>query len=255
MILIKCGGTRVLAEAVLRECGECPIKDIAVCARSTGDELAYLNKIKSYQTYRPGETIVWRGDQLNFLGSLVTGSATISQTLEDGRRQIVGLLLPGDFVGRPMRKTAPFDVTANAELVMCKFEIRKFEALMATSTTIPQRLLSMTLDELDVAREWMIILGRKTARERIASLLVSIARREAARQGADLRTGIGFEIPLTREMMADYLGLTIETASRQMTNLRKDGVIGLEGNRTVTVPDFSALLEASGEDDDGGVVA
>jgi CRP/FNR family transcriptional regulator len=95
-------------------------------------------------------------------------------------------------------------------------------------------------------------LGRKTAREKIASLLAIIARREA---GLKLRTAKGnlvFDLPLTREEMADYLGLTLETVSRQMSALKRDGVIILEGKRQVRVPDFDALLEQTGDDSDGG---
>ena len=87
----------------------------------------------------------------------------------------------------------------------------------------------MTLDELDAAREWMLLLGRKTAREKIASLLAIIARRDAALQPAAEPGVLVFDLPLTREQMADYLGLTLETVSRQMSALKKDGVISLRG--------------------------
>ena len=113
----------------------------------------------------------------------------------------------------------------------------------------------MTLDELDAAREWMLLLGRKTAREKIASFLSIIARRDAS---LNLRTAKGalvFDLPLTRESMADYLGLTLETVSRQISALRKDGVIELEGKRHVIVPDFDRLLEEAGDDSDGGMLA
>ena len=101
-------------------------------------------------------------------------------------------------------------------------------------------MLEMTLDELDAAREWMLLLGRKTAREKIASLLAIVARRDAS---LHLRTPQGrmvFDLPLTREAMADYLGLTLETVSRQMSALKRDGVITLEGKRHITVPDFDS---------------
>ena len=80
----------------------------------------------------------------------------------------------------------------------------------------------MTLDELDAAREWMLLLGRKTAREKIASLLAIIARRDAALKPAAAKGGRwSFDLPLTREEMADYLGLTLETVSRQMSALKR----------------------------------
>jgi len=93
--------------------------------------------------------------------------------MEDGRRQMVGLLLPSDFVGRPGRQTAPFDVVAATEVVLCRFQKTPFESLLTTTPSVGARLLEMTLDELDSAREWMLLLGRKTAREKIASVLHS----------------------------------------------------------------------------------
>jgi CRP/FNR family transcriptional regulator len=185
----------------------------------------------------------------------VTGIATLTQTMEDGRTQMVGLLLPSDFVGRPGREGSAYDVVATTDLVMCCFRKKPFEALMERTPHIAHRLLEMTLDELDAAREWMLVLGRKTAREKIASLLTIIARRDAS---LNLRTPKGsmvFDLPLTREAMADYLGLTLETVSRQISALKRDGVISLQGKRHVTVPDFARLLEEAGDDSDGGMLA
>ena len=96
---------------------------------------------------------------------------------------------------------------------------------MATTPHVGQRLLEMTLDELDAAREWMLLLGRKTAREKIASLLSIIARRDASLNLRRAHGQLAFDLPLTREAMADYLGLTLETVSRQMSALKRDGVI------------------------------
>lgn len=235
------------------KCGDCPIRHRAVCARCDTDELAALEEIKYYRSYEAGQTVVWSGDQMEFVASVVSGVATLTQTMEDGRRQMVGLLLPADFVGRPGREYAPYDVTATTDLLMCCFRKKPFEQLMDRTPHIGNRLLEMTLDELDAAREWMLILGRKTAREKIASLLSIIAQREAA---LALRSGkMDFDLPLTREAMADYLGLTLETVSRQMSALKKDGVIILEGKRRIAIPDFDRLMEEAGDDADGGAIA
>lgn len=237
------------------DCADCPIRHRAVCARCDADELALLNGIKYYRTFEPGQTVIWSGDHMDFVASVVDGIATLSQTMEDGRTQMVGLLLPSDFVGRPGRNSAAYDVTATTRLTMCCFRKAPFEKLMAETPHIAQRLLEMTLDELDAAREWMLLLGRKTAREKIASLLSIIARRNANinAAGGGL-AGVSFDLPLTREAMADYLGLTLETVSRQISALKKDGVVQLEGKRRVTIPDFDRLLDETGDDSDGGVL-
>lgn len=234
-------------------CGSCQIRHRAVCARCETDELEALDTIKFYRSFEAGQTLIWSGDRMDFVASVVSGVATLTQVMEDGRTQTVGLLFPSDFVGRPGRDRAPYNVIATTDLLMCCFRKKPFEELMGRTPHIGQRLLEMTLDELDAAREWMLLLGRKTAREKIASLLAIVARRDAS---LHLRTPQGrmvFDLPLTREAMADYLGLTLETVSRQMSALKRDGIIVLEGKRHVTVPSFDRLLEESGDDADGGV--
>jgi len=243
-------------EAFHIECESCPIRNTAVCSKCDADELDLLNQIKYYQSYEAGQTIVWASDPMDFVASIVSGIATLSQTLEDGRTQMVGLLLPSDFIGRPGRDTAPFDVTAVSEVTICCFRKTPFEKMMVETPHISQRLLEMSLDELDAAREWMLLLGRKTAREKIASLMAIIARRTAAARGPLMASGgdLVIELPLTRDAMADYLGLTIETVSRQISALKRDGVIRLDGKRKVVVPDLARLLGETGDDADGGVL-
>lgn len=239
---------------ISRECGDCPIRHRAVCARCESDELEMLDQIKYYRNFEAGQTVIWAGDKMDFVGSVVSGIATLTQTMEDGRTQMVGLLLPSDFVGRPGRRTAAYDVVATTDMVMCCFRKQPFEDMMNRTPHIAQRLLEMTLDELDAAREWMLVLGRKTAREKIASLLSIIARRDSALNMGGKEGPMVFDLPLTREAMADYLGLTLETVSRQISALKKDGVIVLEGKRHVTVPDFNRLLDEAGDDSDGGLL-
>ena len=233
-------------------CGDCPIRHRAVCARCEPDELQSLEEIKYYRSFEAGQTVVWSGDRMDFVASVVTGIATLTQTMEDGRRQMVGLLLPSDFVGRPGRETAAYDVVATTDLVMCCFRRKPFEEIMVKTPHVGQRLLEMTLDELDAAREWMLLLGRKTAREKIASLIAIIARRDASLKQKINSGKETVDLPLTREAMSEYLGLTLETVSRQMSALRKDGIIEIEGKRHIIIPDFDRLVEEAGDDSDGG---
>lgn len=237
-----------------QDCSDCPIRHRAVCAKCESDELDRLEEMKYYRSFEAGQTVMWSGDKMDFVGSVVSGIASLTQTMEDGRTQMVGLLLPSDFVGRPGRDGAAYDVVATTDLVMCCFRKKPFEDMLDETPHIAHRLLEMTLDELDAAREWMLVLGRKTAREKIASLLSIIARRDVTLNAETGNTEVVFDLPLTREAMADYLGLTLETVSRQISALKKDGVILLEGKRHITVPDMDRLLEEAGDDSDGGLL-
>lgn len=226
-------------------CGSCPIRHRAVCASCDADELAVLESIKYYRTYEARQPIMWRGDRMEFVASVVSGTATIEHLTEDGRKQTLGLLLPSDFIGRPGRDTALYDVTAVTEVTLCCFRRKQFEELVESTPHVSQRLLEMALDELDAVRDWMFLLGRKTAREKIASFLMMYYRRTIVSN--TMVPGAAIELTLTREAMADYLGLTLETVSRQFSKLKSDGVILLDGKRKVIIPDVRTLKEEAGD--------
>lgn len=231
-------------------CGSCPIRHRAICARCDEDELSLLETMKSYVSFEAGQPIAWRGDPLTHFSSLVSGIASLSRTMEDGRTQMVGLLLPSDFIGRPGRELVDFDVTAVTDVTFCRFERKPFEKLVDEVPHISQRVMEMALDELNAAREWMILLGRKTAREKIATFIEMIIRRDTVPlQGRSSHT-----LPLTREEIANFLGLTLETVSRQFSGMKKDGIIEFTDRRSFTIKDFDALQTATGDDSDGGVI-
>jgi CRP/FNR family transcriptional regulator len=204
-----------------------------------------LESIKYYRTYEARQPIMWRGDRMEFVASVVSGTATVEHLTEDGRKQTLGLLLPSDFIGRPGRETALYDVTAVTDVTLCCFRRKQFEELVATTPAISQRLLEMALDELDAVRDWMFLLGRKTAREKIASFLMLYYRRTILSD--TITPDVAVDLTLTREAMADYLGLTLETVSRQFSKLKSDGIIELDGKRRVIIPDVDKLQSEAGD--------
>jgi len=224
-------------------CQTCPARYDGICARNDDDELLRIGRIKRYQKWGAGETIALEGGSLPFVGSIVKGSASLSRSLPDGRVQMVGMLLPADFIGKPGYKTASYEITAINNVTFCTFDPVIFEDFLGSSTNVSSRLLNMTLNDLDNARRWTLLLGRKTAREKVAHFLSLLFHRVRPRL-SPLRC----TLPLTRDTIATYLGLTLETVSRQMTALRRDGLIRLENNgRTMRCDDLSALRLAAGE--------
>jgi len=232
------------------QCYACPIRHRAICAHCDEDELALLEKVKTYHTYRTGQPILWRGDVMPHFSSVVSGVASLTKSMEDGRTQMVGLLLPSDFIGRPGRSTVEFDVTAITDLTLCSFRRKPFEELVRNVPHIAHRMVEMALDELDAAREWMLLLGRKTAQEKIASFLEMLVRRSADPNRSDQ----SIELPLTREEIANFLGLTLETVSRQISNFKKDGVVEFLDRRHFLIRDMRALHSATGDDADGSII-
>lgn len=229
------------------DCQDCQIRHQAICANSDADELAKLNSFKSYTDYQPDEMITYSGDPLDYVGTLVTGMAEISLALEDGRRQILGLLMPGDFIGRPDRLYCKYDIKALDHIQFCRFDCKDFKSLLTRSPSLSQRLYEMTIDELDATRDWMLLLGRKTAREKLASLLFLIAIKQQGLSPLSQHQNFQFDLLLTREMIADYLGLRVETVSRQIMVLKSEGIINVTGQRHISGPDINGLLAETGD--------
>jgi CRP/FNR family transcriptional regulator len=229
------------------DCTACPIRHRAVCARCDAAELDQLAAIKTYRNFSAGAQIMQRGAPLEFVASVVTGVVSLSKTLEDGRIQTVGLLLASDFIGRPERVAIDFDVTATTDVVLCCFQRSNFKAMLDCTPHLSHRLLEMTLDELDAARDWMLLLGRKTARERLASFFELLALRAQPALAVGWTPRI--ELPLSREETANYLGLTLETVSRQLSQLKAQGILEFHDRRHFPVLDRAKLQAATGSEE------
>ena len=235
-----------------KACADCLIRERALCSRCSEEELAALERIKTYRDFRADDPVAWRGEPVPFVATVTEGVARLSKTMEDGRTQTVGLLLPGDFLCHPLRGTCEFDISAASDLQLCCFPRGPFLQLLEDTPSISRQIMSMALDELDAARDWMVLLGRKTAREKIATFLDMIARRQMSLQG--ILGGSTMTLPMGRAEIGDYLGLTIETVSRQLSVLKRDGVIRFEDQRKFRILDAAALHDATGDDADGGTL-
>lgn len=222
-------------------CSACAVRNQSLCGALTGGELLALNAISRKRTIPAGQTVLIEGDQAAY-ANVVDGVLLVKKMLEDGREQIITLLFPSDFMGRVFRERARASVEAATDTTLCVFDRRGFEAAVAAHPALERKLLSYTLHELDLAREWMLLLGQKSATERLATFLVLIAERMARADGER----IVFDLPITRAHTAAFLGVTIETVSRKLTQLRKAGIIALEGTRRVEVRDRDRLRDLAG---------
>lgn len=161
----------------------------------------------------------------------------------DGRQQIVGLQFAPDFMGRPFAEDTDVEAVASTNVRLCSFPVSVLEELLDESPSMGRRMYQQTMAELDEARDWLFALGRKSAREKVASFILLIATHADPEQGA--KKSIDIELPLKRADIADFLGLTIETVSRQITNLRKSGIIEIFDRNRIHIPDLDALRGAA----------
>jgi CRP/FNR family transcriptional regulator len=237
---------RVLPES-LQRCRHCKVRHRAVCGAMDDDQIAKLSAIAHRRKVPAGQVIMSDAEPASFFANIISGTAKLTKTTADGRQQIVGLLFPPDFLGRAFKRSNPYFAEAASDLEICVFPKDAFERIAAEYPELEHRLFERALDELDAAREWMLLLGRKTAEEKVADFLYLLARRSLMTHCADHITA-SFELPLSRADIADYLGLTIETVSRQLTRLKTSGVICLVNNRLIAVPDLEALGAVAGQD-------
>lgn len=231
-----------------RTCSTCAIRHRAVCGALSDDELAELGRIGRFREFSPGEMIFADDSTTSFFANVVSGVVKLEKGSADGRQQIVGLLFAPDFLGRAFAKRNPYFAIAATEVRLCTFPHTGFETMLRNHPDLEHRLFKNTLSELDSAREWMFLLGRKNAAEKVASFLYLIAKRQPHVGCTHTEEATHIDLPLTRSDIADFLGLTIETVSRQVTRLKADGVIRLLSGREIVVPDLDALGARAGHD-------
>jgi CRP/FNR family transcriptional regulator, anaerobic regulatory protein len=225
----------------MKDCSQCIVRNQAICAGLTPDELHVLGRLGRNQVLQRGQTVVWEGDEALIVANAIRGVLKVSMGMADGREQIVGLVFPSDFIGRPFGKESPYSVTALTEAELCIFTRTAFDSFAREHPDLEHRLLQRTLDELDRAREWMLLLGKKAANERIATLLLEMSSRLSESGCAHSGLLDSFELPLDRQQIGDVLGLTIETVSRQLSRLKGEGLISLPDRRSVVIQDRARL--------------
>lgn len=241
---------RLLAanRARMSACDLCVVRNRAICAALDKDEIEALNNIGRRRQLEPGESLMWEGEDSVLVANVIEGVLKLSTGTEDGREQIVGVVYPSDFIGRPFGATTGHGVTALTEAKVCVFSRKDFDAFAREHPKLEHKLLQRTLGELDRTRRWMLLLGRKSASEKLATFLLEMCERlsNATCDDANNPAGHRFVLPFSRQQIADVLGLTIETVSRQFTRLKAEGVIDLPSRREVLIADLSALRAEAG---------
>lgn len=218
-------------------CFGCAVRKVSLCGILDSDELREYRHSGSNVQLGVGEPLFFEGDPANAVFTVTTGALRLSKLLADGRRQIAGFLYPGDFLGLTVEDVHLFTAEAVVPSQLCRFSRPRFEAFLAAHPHMERKLFAVAAHELAAARLQVVLLGRKTATEKVVSFLLSLASR--CRKHGRLADTV--EVPMSRADIADYLGLRIETVSREISALKARQMIRLTGVHTLQLLDKPAL--------------
>ena len=219
-------------------CQSCEARHQGICGSLAPEQLLAISKSTRRVRKDAGEELMADAEPIESYANVLRGVVKLTKVLEDGRQQVVGLQFAPDLLGRPFATESRVTAEAASEVDLCLIPKPVLETMLTQSAPLEHRVMMQALRELDEARDWMVTLGRKSAAEKLASFLYLIATHIDPTDEDDKTT---FDLPLSRADIADFLGLTIETVSRQMTKLKADGVIEIVNYRHVTVPDLASL--------------
>ena len=194
------------------------------------------------ESFSAGEALFWEGDRAGQIFDVLQGVLRVYKILPDGRRAIMGFVYPGNILGVSFQDRYLFTAEAVTGVKVRRICRLRFLSLVNKSPDLRRQLFALFCDEMSTAQDQMLLLGRKSAEERVVSFLLAVHRKCA--EGAEI------ELPMSRLDIADYLGLTIETVSRMMTSLARGGLIRATGRHRIALHKLGALRDIAGRDED-----
>jgi CRP/FNR family transcriptional regulator len=207
-----------------------------------------MRRLGTMQRLQEGQTVFHEGDPARRVFMLTYGSLKIYTLLLDGRRQITGFMFPGDFLGVARDGEYAFTIEPLERSELWWFSRDAFTRFVEDNPTIERELYYLSAHELAAAQQQMVLLGRKTAAERLASFFIELLERQDHESGESARF---IDLPMNRLDIADYLGLTKETVSRMLAELRSRALIRLQAQNRVEVldrPSLTVLAQGNGGD-------
>lgn len=214
-------------------CAECGVRLVSVCGSLELSELEELERISQVTSFVPKSMLFEQGAPAGCVFNVTEGVVRLYKSLPDGRRQIMGFALPGDFLGLALMDRYGVTAEAVTRVQACRFVRASFLSYVDDKPHLLRRLHEFAGHELSLAQDQMLLLGRKTAEEKVAAFLINLQ----SRYGRIGPTSVTVPLPMSRQDIADYLGLTIETVSRTLTKLAREKTV-------LIVPDGVRLLSA-----------
>ncbi len=219
-------------------CQGCEVRDKAVCGILGCLDLAEFKELGWTLKLSPGQALFNEGDPATRVFTLTRGTLKLYKLLADGRRHVTGFMHPGDLLGISIDDEHAFTAEALEAAQLCWFPRNRFDEFVERHQPMERELYRRAAHELAAAQQQLVLLGRKTATERLASFLLILGNCAERVNG---RPNPSFKLPMNRSDIADYLGLTKETISRVLSAFRRDRVIRLRAIDEVEIVDREAL--------------
>lgn len=235
-------------------CAQCPVRHHAICSALDTPHIHELTDIMSHRHFQAGDEILHQDETSQLFAIIVKGIVKLTRILPDGREQIVGLLSGTDILGDIESAVSHNNAECVTDVELCSFRRKQFEAVLDRHPELAHHLLKKAGADLDEARDWMTVLGKLGAAEKVARFILWLYREEHAgcvhRLPAESRQNI--HLQLKREEIAGFLGITIETVSRNLTKLKTDGIIEMFDTKSIRITDIDRLRDLAMiyEDDD-----
>ena len=213
-------------------CHQCPLRALPLFLPHSAEELDLIQSLKRSQLHlRAGKTLIDEGQTDAPLYTLLDGWAFRFKTLRDGRRQILNFLLAGDFIGvqQKMGDAAAHGVVALSDSVFCVFQRDSLWELHRRQPAMGFNITWLTAHEESLVDDTLLSVGRRTAEERVASLLILLFKRAAALQADGGAHGVPF--PLTQQHVADGLGLSLVHTNKTLRKLERGGLHRIQDGR------------------------
>lgn len=221
-------------------CASCSVRDTAVCGVLDCVELAEFKNSGCTQRLEAGQSLFFEGDPATQIYNVTEGALKLTKLLPDGRRQVLGFTLPGDFLGISLGGNHAYGAEAVQRTRLCRFQRSRFAEFAESHPHLEREVYKVAAHELAAAQAQMLLLGRKSALERVASFLLHLEQRQRKVAGDKSHQ---VDLPMTRAEIADYLGLTKETVSRVLTELKSRRLIRLVSLSRVVLLDRQALSD------------
>ena len=219
-------------------CAGCKVRPASFCRKLDPVTLTELRRLGKPLTLDPGQPLFFEGDPVHRVFVLADGALKLYALLGDGRRQVTGFMFPGDFLGISIEEEHAFSAEALIHTELWVFSRSEFSEFCSRNPQVEHELFHLAAHELAAAQKQMVLLGRKNAAERLASFILMLSCRAARLTGKEENL---VPLAMSRLDIADYLGLTKETVSRMIAQLRDKRLVRLASQDRIEILDREGL--------------